>query len=48
MTENFLGTCSHCDVTYEHPLVDPQLSHFRHVPLRTMVKLPHSEQDSPS
>ena len=36
---------SHCDVIYEHPLVDPQLSHFRQVPLRTMVKLPHSEQD---
>ncbi len=33
---------------HEHPLVDPQVSHFRHVPLRTMVKLPHSEQLSPS
>ncbi|SFM85379.1 hypothetical protein SAMN05192571_107119 [Pleomorphomonas diazotrophica] len=30
------------------PLVEPQVSHFRQVPLRTMVKLPHSEQDSPS
>ena len=31
-----------------HPLVPPQVSHFRHVPLRTMVKLPHSLQLSPS
>lgn len=30
------------------PLVPPQVSHFRQVPLRTMVKLPHSEQLSPS
>jgi hypothetical protein len=33
---------------YEHPLVLPQLSHLRQVPFRTMVKLPHSEQLSPS
>ena len=33
---------------HEHPLVDPQLSHLRHVPLRTIVKFPHSEQLSPS
>ena len=33
---------------YEQPLVLPQVSHFRHVPLRTMVKFPHSEQLSPS
>jgi hypothetical protein len=33
---------------HEHPLVEPQVSHFRQVPLRTMVKLPHSEQFSPS
>jgi len=33
---------------YEHPLVEPQVSHFRQVPLRTIVKLPHSEQLSPS
>lgn len=33
---------------YEQPLVDPQVSHFRQVPFRTMVKLPHSEQLSPS
>lgn len=31
-----------------HPLVEPQVSHFRQVPLRTMVKLPHSAQFSPS
>ena len=31
-----------------HPVVPPQVSHFRHVPLRTMVKLPHSGQDSPT
>ena len=34
--------------SHEHPLVEPQVSHFRQVPLRTMVKLPHSEQLSPS
>ena len=33
---------------YEHPLVPPQVSHFRQVPFRTIVKLPHSEQLSPS
>jgi hypothetical protein len=33
---------------YEQPLVEPQVSHFKHVPLRTMVKLPHSPQLSPS
>lgn len=31
-----------------HPLVPPQVSHFRQVPLRTRVKLPHSRQFSPS
>jgi len=30
------------------PVVDPQLSHFRQVPLRTRVMLPHSPQGSPS
>jgi hypothetical protein len=34
--------------THEHPLVPPHVSHFRQVPLRTMVKLPHSLHDSPS
>ena len=32
----------------EQPLVDPQVVHFRQVPLRTSVKLPHSPQLSPS
>ncbi len=36
------------DRLYEQPLVAPQVSHFRQVPLRTMVKLPHSVQDSPT
>src|ERR1700733_12952941 len=31
-----------------HPVVAPQVSHLRHVPFRTMVKLPHSGQDSPT
>ncbi len=30
------------------PVVDPQLSHLRQVPLRTSVKLPHSPHESPS
>jgi hypothetical protein len=33
---------------YEHPVVEPQVSHFMQVPLRTSVKLPHSPQASPS
>ena len=33
---------------YEHPLVEPQVVHFMHVPFRTRVKLPHSPQASPS
>jgi hypothetical protein len=33
---------------HEHPDVDPQVLHFKHVPLRTRVKLPHSLQASPS
>jgi hypothetical protein len=33
---------------YEHPVVDPHVSHFMQVPLRTSVKLPHSPQASPS
>jgi hypothetical protein len=31
-----------------HPVVPPQVSHFRQVPFRTMVKLPHSGQASPT
>jgi hypothetical protein len=34
--------------SYEHPVVEPQVSHFMQVPLRTSVKLPHSPQASPS
>jgi hypothetical protein len=33
---------------HEHPVVDPHVSHFMHVPFRTSVKLPHSEHISPS
>lgn len=32
----------------EQPLVAPQLTHFRHEPLRTIVKLPQPVQASPS
>ena len=30
------------------PIVESRVSHFLHVPFRTSVKLPHSEQISPS
>jgi hypothetical protein len=33
---------------HEHPVVEPQVMHLRHVPLRTRVKLPQSPQESPS
>ena len=33
---------------HEHPLVLPQVSHFRQVPLRTIVKFWHSEQATPT
>jgi hypothetical protein len=33
---------------YEHPVVDPHVSHFKHVPFRTKVKFKHSEHISPS
>ncbi len=33
---------------HEHPVVEPQVLHFRQVPLRTSVKLPHSPQLSPT
>jgi hypothetical protein len=33
---------------HEHPVVLPHVSHFMQVPLRTRVKLPHSEHISPS
>ncbi len=32
---------------YEHPLVSPQVVHFKQVPFLTMVKLPHDEHISP-
>jgi hypothetical protein len=36
------------DSTYQlQPLVDPHVSHFSHVPLRTIVKLEHSEHILP-
>lgn len=31
-----------------HPLVSPQLSHFKHTPLRTSVNEPQALQGSPS
>ena len=31
-----------------HPVVFPHVLHFRHVPLRTSVKFPHSSHASPS
>ena len=31
-----------------HPLVEPQVSHFKQVPLRTIVNDPHSRHMSPS
>jgi len=34
--------------TYEQPVVEPQVSHFRQVPFRTSVKFAHSGQDSPT
>jgi hypothetical protein len=48
---NELGTGEEIRVTHApqlHPLVPPQVSHLRQVPLRTRVKLPHSRQLSPS
>ncbi len=36
------------ELDHEHPVVDPHVSHFMQVPLRTKVKLPHSEHISPS
>lgn len=34
-------------VAHEQPVVDPQVSHFMQVPLRSNVKLPHSPHASP-
>src|SRR5210317_1324494 len=35
-------------VFHEHPFVAPQLSHLRHMPLRTILNCLHSWQGSPS
>ena len=35
-------------VNQEQPEVAPQVMHFKHVPFRTSVRLPHSWQASPS
>ena len=35
-------------LAYEHPVVEPQVSHFKQVPLRTSVKFAHSGQLSPT
>ena len=35
-------------MVYEQPVVEPQVSHFMQVPLRTSVKFWHSPQASPS
>jgi hypothetical protein len=37
-----------CRPCYEQPVVEPQVSHFRQVPLRTRVKLAQLGQGSPS
>ena len=34
-------------VAQEQPVVEPQVTHFRQVPFRTMVKLPQLPQASP-
>lgn len=46
----FAGTSGMwCAATaYEQPVVEPQVSHFMQVPLRTSVKFWHSPQASPS
>ena len=33
---------------YEQPVVEPQLTHFKQLPLETKVNCPHSGQGSPS
>ncbi|CAO4138112.1 hypothetical protein GPNCGGLF_LOCUS262 [Methylorubrum aminovorans] len=55
---NFSNFCSDRCSTYalinsglavqEQPVVEPQVSHFRQVPLRTSVKFAHSGQASPT
>src|SRR4030081_2993063 len=42
------GTIGGDFLTFQlQPVVAPQVSHLRHVPLRTRVKFPHSPQASP-
>jgi hypothetical protein len=38
---------THSKIHQLHPVVAPQVSHFKHVPLLTSVKLLHSGQASP-
>ena len=38
----------HCRDAQLQPVVEPQVSHLRQVPLRTSVKLAHSGQASPT
>jgi hypothetical protein len=46
--QNFGSRTKKIPSTQLHPLVAPHVSHFRQVPFLTIVKLPHSEQASPS
>src|SRR5690606_8306313 len=41
------GLLTYTSCTQLHPLVEPQVSHFSQVPLRTMVKFWHSEHMLP-
>ena len=49
-----LGTSASSDIVMIwphvqlHPVVEPHVSHLRHVPFLRSVKLPHSPQASPS
>jgi hypothetical protein len=47
-SEDSLPTTTAVCVDQLHPVVLPHVSHFMQVPLRTSVKLPHSEHISPS
>lgn len=42
------GVLRKCPPSQEHPVVVPQVTHLRQVPLRTMVNWPQSPQGSPS
>jgi hypothetical protein len=46
-----VGQCAglrECPTFQEHPVVVPQVMHFKQVPLRTMVNWPQSPHGSPS